>query len=274
MSIPPKEYFTRVPKPVVFDNQGIIPKKCYPEIAERFKHFNKGIQEEFYKTCNYFDIQKQVWFLANLLHESLRFTKFEENLNYSGQALHRIFRKYFPTLEDTKMYAFYPRKIANRVYGGRMGNNTKDDGWKYRGRGAIQLTGRHNYIRYHNFLLRRGLYSKHNSQNSFVNLNPHLVALPGHRIFCGGWFWYSENLDRLKTFKKVVYKINGGYNGLEDRKECLAAINRILGKHHLERSAIPKHFAKIPKDTKKDALLLSIGLILILILVYLLWKFP
>ena len=86
-------------------------------------------------------------FLAQCGHESGGWTTFEENLNYSAKGLNGIFKKYFPTLESAQPYERKPQMIANKVYGGRMGNGPESsgDGWKYRGRGPIQLTGKDNY---------------------------------------------------------------------------------------------------------------------------------
>jgi putative chitinase len=90
-------------------------------------------------------------FLAQCGHESGGWTVFEENLNYSAKGLMGIFKKYFPTEDIANQYARQPQKIANRVYANRMGNGDEasNDGWTYRGRGPIQLTGRSNYTQGH-----------------------------------------------------------------------------------------------------------------------------
>ena len=95
-------------------------------------------------------VNRAAGFLAQCGHESAGFTVLKENLNYSAEGLHKVFKKYFPTLESARPYARQPEKIANRVYANRMGNGPESsgDGYKFRGRGAIQLTGKNNYTRY------------------------------------------------------------------------------------------------------------------------------
>lgn len=93
-------------------------------------------------------------FLAQCAHESQVFTKFEENLNYSKSSLIKTFNKYFVIIELAERYEYKPEKIANRVYSGRMGNGPEEsgDGWKHRGFGAIQLTGKNNHIEFSNWI--------------------------------------------------------------------------------------------------------------------------
>ena len=103
---------------------------------------------------NITDIARTAAFMAQCAHESGGFTMLSENLNYSAQGLMGVFKKYFPTAELANAYARQPEKIANRVYANRMGNGPEEsgDGYKFRGRGLIQLTGKDNYRRCSQFL--------------------------------------------------------------------------------------------------------------------------
>ena len=162
--------------------------------------------------------QRQAMFLAQLAHESGSFRFVEENLNYSVEALQRVFKKYFPTDELALMYARQPEKIANRVYANRMGNGDEasGDGWKYRGRGLIQLTGKDNYAA---FSLKA---------NNNALLEPDLVAEPELAAMSAGWFWDTNGLNKLSDtgdVRAVTRRINGGFNGLADRE---AKYNKLI----------------------------------------------
>lgn len=151
-------------------------------------------------------------FLGQCNHETAGFRYKEENLNYSKDGLLKVFGKYFDSAKADR-YKRQPEKIANLVYGGRMGNGTEEtgDGYKFRGRGAIQLTGRNNYERFAQKINNLDVYCK-----------PDLVA--GPYFWDAALFYFNENniwalckeVDR-GTVSKVTKKINGGYNGLEDR---------------------------------------------------------
>ena len=153
-------------------------------------------------------------FFAQTSHETGGFKAFSENLNYSAQGLQGIFGKYFPgTLEES--YARQPEKIANRVYASRMGNGDEasGDGWKFRGRGALQLTGKANYEAFAKYL-----------GNNEVMENPDLVATK--YAFESAMFFFERN--KLWTIcdqgindaaiLALTKRINGGTHGLEDRK--------------------------------------------------------
>ena len=162
--------------------------------------------------------QRQAMFLAQLAHESGSFRFVEENLNYSVEALQRVFKKYFPTDELALMYARQPEKIANRVYANRMGNGEESsgDGWKYRGRGLIQLTGKDNYAA---FSLKA---------NNNALLEPDSVAEPELAAMSAGWFWDTNGLNKLSDtgdVRAVTRRINGGFNGLADRE---AKYNKLI----------------------------------------------
>ena len=153
-------------------------------------------------------------FFAQTSHETGGFKAFSENLNYSAQGLQGIFGKYFPgNLEES--YARQPEKIANRVYASRMGNGNEvsGDGWKFRGRGALQLTGKSNYE----------AFAKYLGTNEVME-NPDLVATK--YSFDSAMFFFEKN--KLWTIcdkgindaaiLELTKRINGGTHGLEDRK--------------------------------------------------------
>lgn len=153
--------------------------------------------------------QRQACFLAQVMHESGGFRFLVENLNYSANALMRTWPSRFPDSDTAEKYANNPEKIANKVYAGRMGNIEEGDGWKYRGRGLIQLTGRENYA---NFGLNAGVD---------VISNPDLLATPEYASLSAGWYWNKRNLNELADkmdIEGITKKINGGLNGIEDRK--------------------------------------------------------
>jgi putative chitinase len=160
-------------------------------------------------------------FLAQCGHESGGWTVFEENLNYSATGLMGIFKKYFPTMEIANQYARQPQKIANRVYASRMGNGDESsgDGWKYRGRGPIQLTGRSNYTQFAKDMFE-------DWQN--VVENPDWVTADrDYALMSAIWFWNKNGLNRWAdasdsgksdAFITLTKRINGGTIGLADRQ--------------------------------------------------------
>lgn len=164
---------------------------------------------------------RQAHFIAQALHESGGFTRLEENLNYSAERLVKVFPKYFPDIEFAKQYARNPEKIANRVYQRvNMGNVSPGDGWRYRGRGIFQLTGANNYA----------LVGKHLEIN--LVLQPELACSPEHLLPVACAFWVSRNLSQYADrddLDEVTRRINGGFNGIEDRASWLARTKRELG---------------------------------------------
>ena len=163
---------------------------------------------------------RKAHFLAQVAHESggLKYSK--ENLNYSAQGLRSVFGKYFRTMEIAQSYARKPEKIANKVYADRMGNGNEasGDGWKYKGRGLIQLTGKENY---QNFSQDYGV--------DCVN-NPDLLLDPEWALTSACWFWKKRNLNRYADnddILMVTKRINGGINGLNDRQQYLDSLKRI-----------------------------------------------
>jgi putative chitinase len=166
---------------------------------------------EFYKLTPV----RAAHFFAQTAHETGGYKLFSENLNYSAQGLQGIFGKYFPgTLEES--YARNPEKIANRVYASRMGNGDEKsgDGWKYRGRGALQLTGKDNYAAFAKYL-----------QKPEIMTNPDLVAT--EYSFESAMFFFDKNklweiCDKGindAAILALTKRINGGTHGLADRNE-------------------------------------------------------
>ena len=152
-------------------------------------------------------------FLAQCGHESGGFRLTKENLNYSAKGLNGIFKKYFPTLESALPYERKPEKIANKVYGGRMGNGPEasGDGAKFCGRGFIQLTGRDNYT----------AFGK--SIGEDVTANPQVVA-EKYALLSAAWFFNKNGLHKMAdggandaTVTSITKRVNGGTIGLADR---------------------------------------------------------
>ena len=152
-------------------------------------------------------------FLAQCGHESGGFRLTKENLNYSAKGLNGIFKKYFPTLESALPYERKPEKIANKVYGGRMGNGPEasGDGAKFCGRGYIQLTGKDNYT----------AFGK--SIGEDVCANPQVVA-EKYALLSAAWFFSKNGLHKMadggatdSVVTSITKRVNGGTIGLEDR---------------------------------------------------------
>ena len=152
-------------------------------------------------------------FLAQAGHESGGFKAVNENLNYGAKGLLGIFKKYFPTPEKAALYERKPEKIANLVYGGRMGNGPEasGDGYKFRGRGYIQLTGKDNYA----------AFDKVVSENLLET--PDLVATK-YPLLSAAWFFHKNGLHKIAdqgatdaVVTSVTKRVNGGTIGLPDR---------------------------------------------------------
>ena len=165
----------------------------------------------FYKLSH----NRAAHFFAQTAHESGGFKAFSENLNYGAKGLRGIFGKYFPTEAMARAYERQPKKIANRVYANRMGNGDEasGDGWKFRGRGALQLTGKANYQSFANYIGRPEVMD-----------NPDLVA--GELCFESAlWFFDKNKLWSIcdqgtgdAAILALTKRINGGTHGLDDRK--------------------------------------------------------
>jgi predicted chitinase len=170
-------------------------------------------------------------FFAQILHESgcMRFDM--ENLNYSADALRRVFGKYFTTKEEANAYARQPERIANRVYANRMGNGDEasGDGWRYRGRGLIQLTGRANYKAFAAWI-----------GDDRIMEDPDLVSSE-YAVHSAVFFWDRNKLNAIADRDDVeglTKKINGGVNGLAHRKELLHKASGLLNMLDLGRRVV------------------------------------
>ena len=153
---------------------------------------------------------QQAMFIGQCSHECGNFRLLEENLNYKAATLMKLWPRRFPTLEKANEYSGNPKKIANSVYSSRMGNRDENsgDGFRFRGRGIIQLTGHSSYFHCGKAL---GV--------DFV-VNPDLVSSPKYAALSGGWFWSTHNLNSPADgldYTKVTKIINGGTIGLDDR---------------------------------------------------------
>lgn len=163
--------------------------------------------------------KRQAHFIAQVGHESGSFARLVENLNYSAEGLLKTWPARFDKASASAA-ARSPEQIANIVYGGRMGNVNAGDGWKYRGRGLIQLTGRENYRQAANAL---GLE---------LLVHPELLERPGEAAIVAAWYWADRGLNTLADAGKleaITRKINGGVNGLVDRQERYLLAAKVLG---------------------------------------------
>jgi len=177
---------------------------------------------ETFDRFNIATVRQQGGFIGQCGHECGNFRILEENLNYRAATLMKLWPKRFPTLEVANAYASNPKKIANMVYSGRMGNRDESsgDGYRFRGRGCIQLTGHANYF--------------HAGQALGVDfvMNPEWVATPKYAALTAGWFWSTHNCNALAEnadWVGLTKKINGGTIGLDDRikhtKEAIAVLS-------------------------------------------------
>ena len=155
-------------------------------------------------------INQQAMFIGQCSHECGNFKLLKENLNYKAATLMKLWPKRFPSLEKANEYAGNPKKIANSVYASRMGNRDEasGDGFRFCGRGIIQLTGHSSYF--------------HAGKALGVDFvaDPDLVSTPQYAALTGGWFWSTHNLNApadALDYQKVTRIINGGTIGLDDR---------------------------------------------------------
>ena len=165
---------------------------------------------------------QQASFIGQCGHECGNFKILEENLNYRAETLMKLWKTRFPTIEIANQYARNPKKIANKVYSSRMGNRDEasGDGYRFRGRGCIQLTGHANYF--------------HAGQALGVDfvMEPDLVATPKYAALTAGWFWSTHDCNRLAEaadWVGLTKKINGGIIGLDDRIKHTNEAFAVLG---------------------------------------------
>jgi len=175
----------------------------------------EGYLEPLNTVAEYYDMNtnpaRLAGFLAQTAHESGGYTAIKENLNYSAKGLRGTFGKYFPNDEIANQYAKKPERIANRVYGNRMSNGPEEsgDGYRFCGRGLIQLTGRANYTKF--------------AQDLGMSIEDTIAYLetPNGAVASAGWFWDNNKLNQYcdsGDFVTLTKRINGGTIGLEDRK--------------------------------------------------------
>jgi putative chitinase len=189
-----------------------IPVQVLNELGDVMKQFN--ITNSFRLTH----------FLAQVAHESGNFKHVRENLNYSTEGLLKVFPKYFDK-NTAPLYARKPEQIANIVYESRMGNGNKNtgDGWRFRGRGYLQLTGRTNYKAFSDHI---------GDVNIMVN---HDLIATKYPLTSAAWFFDKRGLWKicdegvdLATIRKVTRVVNGGYNGVSDRVSKTNVLFNIL----------------------------------------------
>lgn len=207
--------------PITLKKMGILLESDMPVASSIFKleklkgHIPDSVIAQIPDTAKKFNITSTLrlcHFLSQCSHESGNFKAVSENLNYSADGLKKVFGKYFPgNLNES--YAKQPEKIASRVYGNRMGNGDEasKEGWKFRGRGYIQLTGKSNYMAFDKLV-----------EDDIIS-NPDLVATK-YPLMSAAWFFDKNNLWSIcdkgaddTTVTSVTKRVNGGTLGLADR---------------------------------------------------------
>lgn len=199
------------------------------ELLQRMFPKTKALTLESYvdplnDACNKFEIntaERIAMFLAQIGHESGGLSVVQENLNYRAERLTVVFPKYFKDISAAG-YAHNPEKIANRVYANRMGNGDEDsgDGYRYRGRGLIQLTGYNNYA---SFAADMGID---------IDEAVEYLSTPEGAAMSAGWYWNKTNLNQWADSLDVITvtkKINGGTNGLAEREHLFHHGMNLLG---------------------------------------------
>ena len=164
--------------------------------------------------------KRQAAFIGQCAVESANFTRLQENLNYSAQRLTQVWPSRFPNISMAEPYANNPEKLADFVYAGRMGNLQDGDGWKFHGRGLIQLTGRENYANC--------------GSGVGVDLidNPDLLLTPKYAVLSAGWYWNKKGLNALadtQEYGAMTRRINGGLTGLDERIAKITKALQVLG---------------------------------------------
>jgi len=174
-------------------------------------------------------VDRVAGFIAQTSHESAGYTVLTENLNYSAEALDKIFPKYFKRAgRDANNYHRQPEKIANIIYANRMDNGDTDsgDGWRFRGGGILQLTGKYNYTQFGK------------AEDMSAEEATEFVRSPIGALASACWFWDTNNINKYcdaQDITGMTKRINGGTIGLEDRKKHYAHALEVLGGHYTPR---------------------------------------
>jgi len=215
----------------------VITESQIRRIMPKAKNENiRAFVDAFNKYSELFELNTKMrvaHFLGQIAHESAELNAVEENLNYSADALRRVFPKYFHTPALAAAYARKPQQIANKVYANRMGNGNEasGDGWRYRGRGLIQLTGKNNYKAYQTSGFCNGDLLSH----------PEWLAQYSGALKSAMWFWKANNLSSFadkddgskitgdKICEQITRRVNGGTNGLASRQYYTRVAKKVLG---------------------------------------------
>lgn len=166
-------------------------------------------------TPDTFDEAQSAHFLGQCLHETSMFTKLQEALHYSAERMMAVWPRRFPDIASTVGLVMNPRALAERVYGGRMGNDLPGDGFAYRGRGFPMITGKDNY---------EALQTE--TGIPLVDF-PDLLLTPDNALICG-LAWWRANVRDADTVEAVTQIVNGGQTGLEERRRLTAVAQRAL----------------------------------------------
>ena len=172
-------------------------------------------------------VNRLACFLSQIAHESGSLNRMQENLNYSPSRLMQVWPNRFPSLDIANQYGNNPQKIANKVYSNRMGNGDEasNDGYKYRGRGLLQITGKSNYAIIAKYL------------NLDLLNNPDLLLDPTNAVNSAAHYWNNHDCNNLADkldHTSITKKINGGVNGLKDRIDLYNHINQVLIKNNIK----------------------------------------
>jgi len=199
----------------------ILQKLCPKTKVQTLQLYATPMHEVAQYYNMYDNMKRAAAFAAQTAHESGGFNFVKENLNYSADGLQKIFHKYFPDAGVAQEYAKKPEKIANRVYANRMGNGPEEsgDGYRFCGRGLIQLTGRTNYTKF--------------AQDLGISVDDCVTYMetPEGAVSSAGWFWDNNNLNQYcdsDDFVTLTKRINGGTIGIEDRQQHFALALQLL----------------------------------------------
>lgn len=179
-----------------------------------------SLLETYLPQANIISKEQQAAFISQTGHESASYNVLEENLYYSSSRLAMVFPKYFRGV-DPVPYHKKPEMIANLVYANRIGNGPLEsgDGFRFRGRGVLQVTGRKNYAACSLFLF---------GDTEILLNNPDMLLDPTHAVTSALWYWQTNGLENVTDFVELTRKINGGTNGLEHRTQLYNTALNIL----------------------------------------------